>query len=295
MSTALVTVPTVRARLLPGWMTRDQAISMFTTECIPSRTAEEAIATWQDYRSRAAGLPLGRGAACARLPLNTEEQAHARRFIDFLNLQTNGQHPVAEVLKVDIGQMIVHQYRVVTERSEAYARNCQTETAWLNEFLPTVIQPVQLGIQFSLGPPLNPHPMSSRITIDLPHSEFAFLPVGQRGMFAPNQFMRYVTACEHGTKIMLKAGYHRSFARFTSAPPATVPAAVVAVERNTWVVPVNQPPTGVGVTVGVGELHFSGLLPALFSDFFTEGLFMDVLLRRKRFQLQSSIDLDGVG
>jgi hypothetical protein len=140
-------------------------------------------------------------------------------------------------------------------------------------------------MQFSLGLPHNPHPMSSQILIELPHAEFAFLPTVP-GMFGPSQFQRHVTVCEQGTKILLKAGYHRSFARFTSVPPGTVPTAVVALERNTWVLPVNQPPAGAGVTAGATELHTSGRIPALFSDFFTDGLFIDVLLRRKRFQLR---------
>jgi len=285
MSTALVAVPTVRSRILPGWMTRDQAIAMFTTACVPSRTADEAIAIWEEYRNRAAALPLDRGNICTRLPLTPEEDAHAQQFMAFLNQWTNGQHQITGVLKVDLRHTIVHQLEVVTERSETYAQNNPTDTRWMNELLPTAMQPAQMNMQFSLGLPHNPHPMSSQILIELPHSEFAFLPV-QNGLFGPSQFMRHVTVCEQGEKVLLKAGYHRSFARLTSAPPATVPTALVAVERNTWVLPVNQPPAGVGVTVGAGELHPSGRLPALLSDFVTEGLFMDILQRRKRFQLR---------
>ncbi len=285
MSTALVTVPTVRARILPGWMTRDDAIATFTTECVPSRTPEEAIAIWEEYRERALALPVDRGTVCDRLPLNTEEQDHANRFIAFLNQYTNGQHQVAEVAKVDVRKMIVHQYYVATERSENYAQRNQAGT-WLEELLPTAMPDAQLGLQFVLGPPHCPNPMSSQAIIDLPHAEFAFLVNPATGAFTASQFMRHITACEHGTKILLKSGYHRSFARLTSAPPATVPTAFVALERNTWVHPVNQPPLGVGVTVGAGELLPTGRLPALFSDFVTEGLFMDVLQRRKRFQLR---------
>lgn len=285
MATTLVPVPTVRARILPGWMTRDQAITTFTTECVPSRTVDEAIAIWEEYRARVMALPLDRGATCQRLTLNPEEQTHAQQFMAFLHQYTNGNHSGVSVSKVDIREMIVHQYMVVTERSESYAQNNQTDIAWMNELLPTAMPQVQLNIQFSLGLPHNSHPMSSQAIIDLPHSEFAFL-ASPNGVFTASQFMRHVTGCEHGTKMLLKAGYHRSFARLTSVPPATVPTALVAVERNTWVHPVNQPPLGVGVTVGAGELLPTGRLPALFSDFVTDGLFMDVLQRRKRFQLR---------
>jgi hypothetical protein len=265
-TTALVTVPTVRTRILPGWMTRDQAIATFTTICVPSRTPDEAIAIWEEYRNRAAHLPIDRGASCVRLPLTPEEDAHAQRFMAFLNQYTQGNHPITGVIKVDVRQMIVHQLEVVTERAEGYARSNPTETMWMNELLPTAMPPAQMNFQFSMGPPHNAHPMSSQILIDLPHSEFAFLHTGN-GLFGPSQFMRHITACEQQQKILLKAGYHRSFARLTSAPPATVPTALVALERNTWVLPVNHPPAGVGVAVGAGELHPSGRLPALFFRF----------------------------
>jgi len=286
MSTALVTVPTVRTRILPGWMTRDQAIATFTAECVPSLSPEEAIAIWEEYRERALAVPVDRGAVCERLPLTAEEQDHVQRFMTFLNQYTNGQHQVVDVIKVDIRQMIAHQYYVMTERSEGYAQRLHTEADWLNELMPTMMPVAQLGMRFSLGLPHNPHPMSSQAIIELPHSEFAFLANPATGVFTASQFMRHITGCEHASKVLLKAGYHRSFARLTSVPPATVPTALVALERNTWVHPVNQPPVGVGVTVGAGELLPSGRLPALFSDFVTDGLFMDVLQRRKRFQLR---------
>jgi len=266
-------------------MTRDQAIDVFTTQCVPSKAAEEAIEIWEDYRNRASALPLDRGSACARLPLNADEHAHAQKFMDFLNVYTNGQHQVSEVLKVNLRLMLAYQYQVVTERSDDYAQRNQNEAEWMNELLPTAMPPAQFSGQFSLGLPHNPHPMSSQILIELPHAECAFLPAPQNGLFGPSQFMRHVTVCAQGQKILLKAGYHRSFARLASAPPGTVPTAVVALERNSWVLPVNQPPAGVGVIAAATELHPSGRLPALFSDFSTEGLFMDVLLRRKRFQL----------
>lgn len=285
MSNAPVTVPTIQTRVLPGWMTRDNAISFFTNQCVPSRSPEEAIAVWKEYRNRASKLPLDRGSSCARLPLDAEDQSHAQQFMDFLNAQVGG-HSVSDVIKVDISQMIVHQYEVITERSMAYANKNRSDADWRTELLPPNHPPqAQVGMQFSLGIPHNAHPMSSQIVIDLPHSEFAFLPA-QNGFFGPSQFMRYVSVCERAQKILLKAGYHRSFARLTSAPPATVPTALVALERNTWVLPVNHPPDGAGVTVGATELHPSGRIPALFSDFVTDGLFMDVLQRRKRFQLR---------
>jgi hypothetical protein len=281
----LVAVPTLRARILPGWMARDQAIEIFTTQCVPSRTPDEAVAIWEDYRTRAAALPLDRGTACQRLPLNTEEEAHAQQFMNFINQYSNGQHQIADVLKIDLRQAIICQLQVITERSEGYAQKNATDAQWLEEILPTSMPPVQFTGQFALGLPHNPHPMSSQIIIELPHAECAFLPAAP-GMFGPTQFMRHVTICEKDERVLLKAGYHRSFARAASMPPAMVPTAVVALERNNWVLPVNQPPAGVGVTAVTAELHPSGRIPALFSDFFSDGLFMDVLLRRKRYQLR---------
>jgi len=275
----------VRGRILPGWMVHDEAMNYLTQECIPPMTAQDAEQIWQQYRQRVEALAENRALAPKYLPLNTQETAHANSFMQFLN--TRGPHQVARVVKVELRQLVVTQYYVITERAEDYRHRTTSSADWLREFLPLTVLPAQTRTSFSLGPPASPHPLSSYIEIDMPHGEFALLPADPTlTVFGAAQFMRHVTGCETQNRLLLKAGYHRAYARVLSAPTATVPTALIALELNTCVPPANQPPAVPGVTTGTVGLNPFGRRPALFLDFFTDGLFMDVLLKRKRYQLQ---------
>jgi hypothetical protein len=274
---------TIQARYLPGWMPRAEAIRALTEDCVPAHTPAQAEEIWNEYRQRAEALANNRAAAPNYLPLNAQEQAHAQTFMQFVNAA--GPHEVVDVVKVDLRDLIAHQYYVITERATEYGQRMNTAAGILREFLPTAIAPAQTQTRFSLGmgAPQNKNQLSSYIETDVPHAEFAFLPVGPGPVFAAAQFMRHVTACVTNNRVLLKAGYHRSFARIFSAPIATVPTAVIALERNTVVPPPNQVPAGGVITAGLTP--FGGRC-ALLRDFFTDGLFMNVLLKRKRYQLQ---------
>jgi len=217
--------------------------------------------------------------------MNTQESTHANNFMQFLN--TRGPHQVARVVKIELRQLVVIQYWVITERAEDYRHSTTSTAEWLREFLPLTVPSAQTQTRFSLGPPASPNPLSSYIEIDVPHGEFALLPANPGlTVFGAAQFMRHVTGCETQNRLLLKAGYHRSYARVLSAPTAIVPTALIALELNTCVPPANQPPAVPGVITGAFGLNPFGRRPALFLDFFTDGLFMDVLLKRKRYQLQ---------
>ena len=97
--------------------------------------------------------------------------------------------------------------------------------------------------------------------------------------------MRYVTVTEINGRLALLAGYHRTFAKFLSTPTAAVPVILAALAKNTFVstAPDNAAP---GVIAANAGLDAFGVRPAYFSDFFTDGLFIDVDLKKKRWQLQ---------
>jgi hypothetical protein len=276
---------TVRARILPGWMTQDEAINFLTRECVPPMTAQDAEHTWRQYRQRVEVLAANRAPTPQYLPMNTQESTHASNFMQFL--AARGPHQVSRVVKVELRQLVVTQYYVITERAEDYSQRTTSPAEWIREFLPLTVSPAQTRTSFSLGPPASPHALSSYIEIDVPHGEFALLPANPGlTVFGAAQFMRHVTGCETQNRLLLKAGYHRSYARVLSAPTAIVPTALIALELNTCVPPANQPAAVPGVTTGTVGLNPFGRRPALFLDFFTDGLFMDVLQKRKRYQLQ---------
>jgi hypothetical protein len=276
---------TVRARILPGWMAHDEAISCLTRECVPPMAVQDAEQIWRQYRQRVEALPDNRILSPQYLPMNAQESSHASDFMQFLN--TRGPHQVSRVVKTELRQLVVTQYCVITERAEDYHDRITSAAEWLREFLPITVPQVQTRTSFSLGPPTSPHPLSSYIEIDIPHGEFALLPANPAlTVFGAAQFMRHVTGCETQNRLLLKAGYHRAYARILSAPTATVPTALIALELNTCVPPANQLPAVPGETEGTADFNPFGRRAALFLDFFTEGFFMDVLLKRKRYQLQ---------
>jgi hypothetical protein len=277
---------TVHARILPGWMSHQDAINYLTNECVPPITVQDAEEIWRQYRQRVEALADNRIVTPQYLPMNTQESTHANNFMQFLN--TRGPHQVSRVVKIGLRDLVLTQYNVVTDRCDDYCHRTTTPAEWLNEFLPLTVLPAETQARFSLGPPASPHPLSSHIEIDIPHGEFALLPLQtDQGLmvFGAAQFMRHVTGCETQNRLLLKAGYHRTYARILSAPTATVPTALIALELNTCVPPANQPPAVPGETTGTADLTPFGCRAALFLDFFTEGLFMDVLLKRKRYQL----------
>src|SRR5947209_627686 len=164
-------IPTIRGRLLLGWMPRQQATSFLLNDCVfdPPIQAAEAERLWEDYRARVEALPQRNYSQPSRLPLTPEEQRHARRFRDFL--RTLGPTVVYDVIKIDLRQTVVHQLYVVTERADSYVNRVRSSTGWLQECLPTVARsPAQIRTT------VNVSGMNSTAVVELPHAEFIFLP-----------------------------------------------------------------------------------------------------------------------
>jgi len=289
MATNPTTTPqTLEGKILIGWMERDVAVRYLTTNCVFDHaiTEAEAAALWRPYRERCEALPERQAHAPARLPLSHEERQHSKRFMSALTQL--GPHTIQEVIKIDLSQLVVHQLYVVASRSsQHYLNQVRTTAGWLQHALPlTPRPPAQIRTNF------NVNGLHTAADIDIPHAEFIFAPDPTGSFFSVQQFQSYISVMmgqgEFAHRMLLKAGYHRSFARALSMmPTATVPSAVVALERNTFGAPPNQV-AGAGLTVATAGLRSgpAGCRPAIFSDFFNDDLAMRVNLRRKRYQLQ---------
>jgi len=268
---------TIRTRVLIGWFNRDDAIRFLQTECYsdPPLSDEEAEHLWHPYRGRTEALQERDARAPARIALSHDERQHAQQFMAFL--RGLGPTDIQEVIKIDLRGLVAHQYHVLVEKSEAYQRQTASSHGWLQEALPCQLGPAPL-----INGRFTQNGLNTALDVDLPHGEFAFLP-DQNGLFAPRQLQKHVTAMMNGNRMWLWAGYHRVFARILATnPAAAVPSAVVALTRNT-LVPPNQPAGAAGVVVDIGPF---GRRPALLGDFLDPDLFIEVNLRRKRFQLQ---------
>jgi hypothetical protein len=143
----------------------------------------------------------------------------------------------------------------------------------MEELLPTSSNNPQLSMNFTR------RNFDTDIEIDLPHAEFIF-GVHAHGGFGPKEMLGYVMVLKVGNRMMLGKGYHRLYSRVL-ATNASFPArlSLVALDPGT----LTQPPSE--ATKGPG-LEILGARPALFADFFTEGLAMPVQLRKKRYRLQ---------
>jgi hypothetical protein len=88
----------------------------------------------------------------------------------------------------------------------------------------------------------------------------------------------HVMVVRAGKRLLLGKGYHRLFAR-VSAVGGSLPERLCLVALDP--VTLSPPPT----EPANRDLDIFGVRPALFADFFTEGLAMPVYLRKKRYQL----------
>lgn len=287
---------TLSAIVLLGWLDRDNAVK-YLTSCVadPPYTEATAEAVWRQYRDKCEALPERDATAPESFPLNHEERQHTIRFLAAMNKL--GAHAVKDFVKVDLSKLVVHQLAIVTSRSnEQYLNRVRSTAGWLHQALP--LEP-RAPAQFTRK--IWANGLNTCADFDVPHGEFIFWHDPTAQFFSVQQFQAYISVMRGpgatGSRLMLKAGYHRSYARARSMmlPTATVPSAVVALERDTFAAPPNQV-VGAGLIVDIAGLCPTGRRPALLGDFFDDDLAMRVTIRKKRYQLQMRstwVEIDG--
>ena len=255
---------------LLGWMDQAQAVRFLTEDCVfeTPLTTPAAEELWREWRARAESLPEREAAAPETLPLTPEENAHAARFLQFLGgIGVSG----VQVVKVDPMQLVVAQYHIATELAATHAERCPQDSDWMQRNLPTVSNNPQLNMNFVR------RNMDTEVLIDLPHGEFIF-GVHPHGGFGPKELLGYVMVMKAGKRMVLGKGYHRLYGLVSTAGAGR--PSLVVLEPGTL-----NPPQQAAASSGPG-LEIFGARPAIFADFFTEGLAMPVYLRRKRYQIQ---------
>ena len=280
-------VQTFPGVVLLGWMDRDSAVKYLMTNCVsdPPYTEASAEALWRQYRDKCEALPEREALAPDELPLNPDEREHVNQFLLVLN--KIGPHTIEGFVKIDLSKLVVHQYVVVVGRAnEKYFNQVRSTKGWLHQALPLMPRPpAQITNKWSVNG------LHTSADFEIPHAEFFFAPDPNGQFFSVQQFQAHISVMRgpgnSGLRMLLKAGYHRSYARARSMmpPAATVPSAVVALDRNTFGDPPNQV-AGAGLVADAAGLRPEGRRPALFEDFFNEALAMKVTVRKKRYQLQ---------
>ena len=261
----------LEARVLLGWMDRDLAVKFLTEDCEfdPPLTKERAAELWAEFQARVTALPPRTVTAPARIPLTEQCEIDGKReFLRRFRAAAN----VLDVIKIDPSNLIVHQLYVVTERSRQYEARVQTPNGWVRECLlgDGANSNVQLQIQSGMN----------LANVQLPHAEFSFSFAPQVG-FQIQQFARHVTVTEFGDRMLLWAGYHRSFARMASIAPDAIERSLVVALTTDGVFKVSP------ASPNQGEREMlTGDRPPFFGDFLDPRFFMSVPLRKKRFELQ---------
>ncbi len=263
---------------LLGWMERDQAVRFLTEDCRFEKplTESDAEAVWRKWRDRAATLPEREASAPEPVPLTAAENVHAARFLQFVGaLGVSG----VQVVKIDPLQLVVGQYHIAIDVAAAHAGHPHDDDGWMEHLLPSSPSNPQLDMNFTR------RNFDTEIMIDLPHAEFIF-GVHSHGGFGPKEMLGYVMAIKIGNRMMLGKGYHRLYSRI-SASGGSFPErlSLVALDPST-LTPAPPDATQAGAASAGQGLDIFGARPALFADFFTEGLAMPVYLRKKRYQLQ---------
>jgi hypothetical protein len=259
------------AIVLLGWMERDFALQYLLNDCIfdPPLNQEQAGALWQQYRDRVEALPERDANAPAKLELTREEQDAAERFL--APHRASGSTAIRDVIKVDPMGLVVYQLYVVVEKAREYMNHAAARTWCARNCL--AVRP-RRPQQFQGRSRLNV------ADIQIPHGEFAaaFIPPDK---FSVEELAGHVSVTEFGMRMLLWAGYHRSYARMASMNPDATDRSLLAVLTNDadFVLSPDSPNQGVRAMV-------CGLRPPIFADFFDNRLFMSVRLRRKRYELR---------
>lgn len=271
---------TVKARFLLGWMKQHEAVDALNT-CIfdPPLTKKKAIALWKVHRDRVEALPIRPISNPTCLPLTLNEStaiaAHAQR----MKAGAFGQQ-FSGVTKVNPADLVIHQYHVITERAEKYAQEMADDAARINHCLGVNLEFKGTLVPRWAGP--------KRTVIDLPHFEFKPVPVP--GGFTFREWDRYITAapCPAKDRLLLWAGYHRTYALFTLCQGAGDAAGAAPLLTVMTGMPDVLAFFGGTARASVRDAVL-GQKPALFCDFFDPDLFICVNLRKKR--AEGRIDL----
>lgn len=250
-------------------MQRDEALEWLRNHCWndPQLTEAQAEEIWIRYRDRVNALPERNIQPPQRLPIPPVHRHQVNQFL----ARFRGPE-VLDVININPLDLVAYQFYVVTDRCDHHV---QQAGAWAKKFLVLDRPNVQLPGRVENG----------IIKFELPHAEHT-IGVQPDGAFRIQQFDGYVSAVNVSGRLVLKAGYHRSFAfarAVMNEPDASDRCALVALTRSLppGLAP-NCPNQGLRTMV-------LGTRAALLRDFFDVDLAMPVKLRKKRWETHIQI------
>jgi hypothetical protein len=275
--------PTVRAKLLLGWMSQHEALEALKSCHFDEHLSDKkAIALWKHYRNKVAALEPRNVVAAPELVLTEAEQAATKEHIRRIHAGPNAQF-APRVIKISPRDLLAKQFHVLTDRSEQYAEEMKSEGTRISHCLGD-------GLQFK-GQLVFSQITPRRIHVDLPHPEYTVIPTLVNGQphFEIKERDRYIMAIQAPNgRMVLWGGYHRTHALLCHmAGEAEAVAPLLTVMTGIpEVINFFARPSFVREAILCDR-------PALFRDFLDEELFMVVNLRKRR--ARARIEQKGAG
>ncbi|MBS1840440.1 MAG: hypothetical protein JSS69_18455 [Acidobacteria bacterium] len=255
---------TVDAVLLLGWMEKDEAVACLLDQCFFDGGIDRAKAEslWQHYYDLVQALPERKTEPTKRHPIPPGNKGLVTDF-----LRRHRPPEVADVVNINPMDLIAYQTYVVTDRANHHNNQIG---GWARKTL-VIDRPIaQLPMRIE----------GDTIKFSLPHAEHTF--AFQNGALQIQQFAGFVSVADiGGGRLLLKAGYHRSFAfarAVMNEPDAKDKCELVALTTSLPPQLARSSPHQ-----GLRTIVF-GSRPPLFSDFFDPDLAMTVKLLRKRWE-----------
>ena len=272
-------VKTVQARVLLGWMDRVQAVKYLLEQCYfdSGLSEKQAGEIWRQFKDAVDSLEPRVPAAPQKFSLSNAEKTAVNQFHRACNFHPN----VADIVKVNPLDLLVHQLYVVTEISDGYAETVKGE-GWLRA---TLLAQRTTPFRWRGEP--------NKITYEFPHGEFLLNgPLPPNGRIEIMEGGRLASVGMLEGRMLLGTGYHRSFAYACNAmnvPDAIGKAAVFPVLKS-----LPFPDSPAAPNHGLRGMLLGTRCP-FFADFFDGRLFMAVNLRKKKhYELRVSLELVGV-
>ena len=260
-------VKTVEAKLLLGWMSRDEALKVLLNECVFDDPLDEgsALKLWQEYRDKAVELDPKDCRAPALQKLTFAEKLATQKLVK--GCRRRGATNVRGVVKVNPRGLIAHQLQIVLDRAKIYGAAMST---------PRDRTRICLGVGMENTQPV---PMKRNVDttiLQLPHAEFE-IAVAPNGRIELREKARFVSVASFGDRMLLWAGYHRAYALASQTYPEET-------ERSLLATLTTDADDFLGLRSELPEKRdmVRGVRPALLEDFFDDDLFMVVKLRKRR-------------
>jgi hypothetical protein len=264
---------TIKAKLLLGWMPQEEAMQFLLDKCVfdQALTPADAVALWKGYRDKVAALPRRVTVVPEFLKLNKREAIAVQ---DFRKRPRQILDAIHDVVKIDPRKLVIHQFYVVTERSEEYAKRMHNDKQRIKHCFGLDVQTPETSQNGAVT------------TIKLPHWEYdlreGIAPNGQKVLNIV-EWPRFMSAVHRGDRLLLWGGYHRTYSFLSHTEPEGP----------------EDPPLVTLITSPLSDSFFSQTssrpvvrdsvlsdCPALFEDFLDPNLFMEVSFRKQRREIR---------